>query len=296
MIKSEQSSIFSITKTALTLFGVFLGMFAVTIVCAACVTHFFGENQRESLLFISAIQDVLLFALPAILMAYIVTAKDAWQLLGISEGFSMIAIGGAILAFFMGLPALNQIVAYNAEIKIPDASLETLFREWEASAAATTTVLLDTTSVGGLVSGILIVGIATGLCEELFFRGCLQRLMVYFKVNSHIAVWSAACVFSLAHFQFYGFFPRLLLGAFFGYLLLWTNSIWVPAICHALNNSLVVIFTWVKNRGITVGNIDEIGVSSGFPLIALLSAFCVIIFLTIGRKSIFAPIKHKGNG
>jgi len=48
-------------------------------------------------------------------------------------------------------------------------------------------------------------------------------------------------VFSLIHFQFYGFFPRLFLGALFGYLFLWSGNIWVPILAHVVNNGLFVL-------------------------------------------------------
>ena len=48
------------------------------------------------------------------------------------------------------------------------------------------------------------------------------------RLNGHIAVWTAAAIFSLVRSQMFGFVPRLLLGAFFGYALWWTNSLRVP--------------------------------------------------------------------
>jgi membrane protease YdiL (CAAX protease family) len=48
----------------------------------------------------------------------------------------------------------------------------------------------------------------------------------------------------------------MLLGAFFGYVYYWSRSLWVPIICHAFNNSMVVVLTWLGM------NSDEIGVHS----------------------------------
>jgi membrane protease YdiL (CAAX protease family) len=74
------------------------------------------------------------------------------------------------------------------------------------------------------------------LGEEIFFRGVLQSLFERYLGNSHAAIWIAAAIFSFIHFQFYGFFPRLLLGAFFGYLYVWFRTIWVPIVAHFFNN------------------------------------------------------------
>lgn len=36
----------------------------------------------------------------------------------------------------------------------------------------------------------------------------------------------------------------MLLGAFFGYLLWWSKSLWLPILLHILNNSIVVIASY----------------------------------------------------
>lgn len=41
--------------------------------------------------------------------------------------------------------------------------------------------------------------------------------------------------------QFFGFLPRMLLGAYFGYLLYWTRNIWIPVFAHFVNNAIAVI-------------------------------------------------------
>lgn len=35
-----------------------------------------------------------------------------------------------------------------------------------------------------------------------------------------------------------------MLGAYFGYLLVWSRSLWLPVLIHAINNSLVVYSMW----------------------------------------------------
>ncbi|MDE6177435.1 MAG: CPBP family intramembrane metalloprotease, partial [Paramuribaculum sp.] len=92
-----------------------------------------------------------------------------------------------------------------------------------------------------LIISVIIIGVLAGVSEELFFRGTLQRLLITRPMPPHIAIWLTAVIFSLVHFQFFGFVPRVLLGAFFGYLAWWSGSVWLPAIIHAVNNSVVVI-------------------------------------------------------
>jgi hypothetical protein len=46
--------------------------------------------------------------------------------------------------------------------------------------------------------------------------------------------------------QFYGFVPRMLMGAMFGYVFVWTGSLWVPVIMHFVNNGMAVIAYYVE--------------------------------------------------
>ncbi|MDE6065643.1 MAG: CPBP family intramembrane metalloprotease, partial [Duncaniella sp.] len=79
-------------------------------------------------------------------------------------------------------------------------------------------------------------------------------------------------LFSVFHMQFYGFFPRVVLGACFGYLLYWSGSVWLSSIIHALNNTLVVFTSWQMRRvsGGDVMDIDKIGADSSIMIVVSL--------------------------
>ena len=100
--------------------------------------------------------------------------------------------------------------------------------------------LMGTDTIGSIIMSILIIGLLAGFSEN-FFRGALQRLLSTAGRNIHVAVWLTAFIFSAVHMQFYGFVPRMLLGAMFGYMAVWSGSLWIAVIAHATNNSLVVI-------------------------------------------------------
>ena len=74
-----------------------------------------------------------------------------------------------------------------------------------------------------------------------------------------MAIWLAAFIFSAIHFQFYGFVPRFLLGAFFGYLLVWSGNLWLPVLAHFTNNAVAIVFYYLKNNGFHVFDIDTLG-------------------------------------
>jgi hypothetical protein len=59
------------------------------------------------------------------------------------------------------------------------------------------------------------------------------------------------------HLQFYGFLPRMLLGAALGYLFVWSGSLWVPILAHFANNALALILIFFMTRGDISADIDE---------------------------------------
>ena len=67
-------------------------------------------------------------------------------------------------------------------------------------------------------------------------------------------------MFSAIHMQFYGFIPRMLLGALFGYALKWSGSLWLPILMHFTNNALAVIFSFICiSNGYKLSGLDAIG-------------------------------------
>ena len=150
---------------------------------------------------------------------------------------------------------MNRLVAWNESIHLPASwsGLESVLRDSENAAQAMVQQIMGGSTVWDLIAAILIVGVLTGIAEELFFRGALQRLLQSKFGNKHLAIWSAAFIFSAVHLQFFGFFPRLLMGAYFGYLVVWSGSLRLSMFAHALNNSLVVLNFWLLNRNLNCG-------------------------------------------
>lgn len=210
------------------------------------VGRLLGNNIGATVRISAVVQDVFAFIIPAVLTALLVTRRPA-QLLALTKKTDLLSLAIVACILFVSVPLQETIIAWNASIHFPPA-IESLARNMENLAAETMKVFMSDTSVVALIVNILIVGIAAGFSEELFFRGCLQRMLVIGGANRHVVIWFVAVLFSAFHFQFYGFVPRMLLGAYFGYLLLWSRSIWLPIFAHALNNSIYCITAWMQVR------------------------------------------------
>ena len=206
-------------------------------------------------------QDLLIFIIPAIIAAMMSTRLPA-RMLGIDTKPRLGVIALSLATLIVAVPALNLVIEWNQSVHLPAsmANAEAWLRQMEDAAAQATDLMLGGNTIASLIMSILIVGLLAGFSEELFFRGALQRLLMSTRIGTHVAIWLSAFIFSAFHFQFFGFVPRLLLGAYFGYLLWWTGSLWVPMAVHIFNNSLVVLGQWhTVNLGGTPGVLDGFG-------------------------------------
>lgn len=262
-------------------------MFIIAGLCTGIATIAIPD-KRFCLLVSSILQGLLLFITPTMLTWYL-TSTDPWRKSGISTALPIGALGLSLLLYMVAYPLMSQCIFWNQNMHLPESmsALEAVLKEMEDAAQLTTQQILGPTSVGSLIVNILIVGIFTGFAEEMFFRGGLQKLMIGSGLKPAAAILIAAFVFSAVHMQFYGFLPRFLLGAVFGYVYWKTGSIWTAAVLHALNNSLVIIFSWLSASGIMTFDPDTFLVTeAGFPWPATLSLLVTIALITLWRKHI----------
>lgn len=278
----------------LTLLAIFF--VALTLVSVLqSITVLTGFEGRPLLLTMSVIQSVLVFILPAYIAARLFE-KDWRSYLSLDRSPSFLSVTGVVILFIVALPFLNQMIFYNENVSFP-ASVENLFRSMEDQARQVTDVMLGDTNVMGLITGILVVGVVTGIAEELFFRGALQSVLMGMLRSPVAAIVLSAFVFSLLHMQFYGFAPRFLMGMLFGYICWKSGSVMTSAAAHILNNSLVVLTVWLTERGMISSDIDTLGViESGFPWIALLSCLATISLIIIGGDYFFSNKKSSDKG
>ncbi len=155
-----------------------------------------------------------------------------------------------ILLMLCITPFLEWSVYINQQMKLPAflASVETWMKYKEIEAEILTKALLVMKSYESLFINLVIIAVIPGIGEELIFRGCIQRIISRATNNYHIGIWGAAIIFSAIHLQFYGFLPRMLLGALFGYLFVYSKSLLVPILAHFYNNGVAVISAFVLQQ------------------------------------------------
>ena len=234
-----------------------------------------------------ALQNVLIFIVPVVILALICWSNEKrpmMQTLWVNKAPSFRSIALAVIVYIVALPAMNWLVDWNEGLHLPQAlnNLEKLLHEMEDAAQGVTSDLLTTKTWGGMLLRVLLIGVLTGLGEEIFFRAGMLGSLHFSRVKQHVAVWAVAFIFSAIHMQFFGFVPRLLMGAWFGYLMLWGGEVWTPIIAHSLNNSVVVLFTFLAENKYINGNVIEtLGVPENGqpPYLAVGSVIATVIVI-----------------
>jgi membrane protease YdiL (CAAX protease family) len=290
-------------QLAITLLITFASLIALMIVAIVIAIPFWGsdwlsimtsgnyENPQVvgMLKYMQIMQSIGLFILPPIFLAYVFSGNIPDYLkVNKNPGVANALIVAVVI--LSSVPFINYFASLNAMIRFPEAlsGLEQWFMEKEQQAQSITELFLKTTTVQGLALNILMIGILPALGEELFFRGILQRIFTNWTRNIHWGIIITSFIFSASHLQFYGFFPRWLLGALFGYLLVWSGSLWLPMVAHFINNSAAVILYFLIARGSVNEKMADIGSSSDIlPYTVLLTLIAAVGFFYLykGRKA-----------
>ena len=207
-------------------------------------------NGRMALLFTQGIGSGLGFWVATwIIIRFLEKANLKWAKQRARVSSKNLAL---VTAMTVGGMLLNGLLMYwNSQMVLPEflSGVEQWMRDMETQLMELTVFLTDFQSIPELLTGILVIGVFAGVGEELFFRGLIQpKMQVYFR-SPHWGIWVTAFIFSAIHAQFFGFFPRLFLGALFGYLYHYTGSLFYPILGHILNNALTLLLVYGSNQG-----------------------------------------------
>ena len=228
------------------------------------LTDFSNPNSIIALKFMQMLHTLGIFILPVLVFAYFVSNKWKSYL-----GFNSVTNGTFFLLtaiiMVMSAPIINLLVKFNEGMQLPEFlySLENWMREKENGAKVITESFLKMETPLSFMTNLFVIGFLPAVGEELLFRGLIQRQLTNRTGNHHLAVWTAAILFSAMHMQFYGFLPRLLLGVVFGYLFVWSGSLWVPMLAHFINNAGAVTVQYIYGEEFVEAEVDTFGIGEG---------------------------------
>lgn len=239
-------------------------------------------NAINAFRFIQLISTTIgLFLAPAIIFGLL--KKPGGDYLKLRRPFNPLFLIFSLLILLFAGPMVNILQEWNAGLKLPHflKGLEDSMKSSEALAAKETEVFMVMPRLKDFLFNFFIIGIMTAIAEEAFFRGVLQQLFREAFKNVHVAIWIGAAVFSALHFEFYGFLPRMFLGALLGYLFYWSGNLWVPIVGHLANNGGQVLLVYLHQQGkisYDINSDEPIPMHISITLTALLAGFLYLSY------------------
>ena len=276
----KESSIFS---KLLMLIG-FACFFTLIAISIWMVISDGNSSNIVSLKILQMVQATTMFIIPSVLCAYLFSDNTV-VFLNLSNKFHFGAVLILISTFILAIPFINLVGEFNQQLHLPEAlkHIEDWMKASELQAKNLTEKILNVSSFEALLLNIFLISLLPAIGEEFFFRGVVQNILKNWK-GTIVAIWITAFIFSTIHFQFYGFIPRLLLGAFLGYLLMWSGNLWIPILGHFVNNFIAVVFYYLNYNGYQTINIDTIGTGNS-KWIGVVSFFLLIPTILYLRKT-----------
>ena len=272
-----------------TLFILLFTGLIVSLLIMGLMNMVFGMDDASNATSIytgSVLQSLFAIALPAYLTVALTTDSSTRYLkLGWDEKMGWKVIF-AVLLFVFSYPFVSFLTQWNSGMQLPEwmSSIEELMRSMEDAAMETTKLLLSGRTPAMLILNLIVVAGLAAFSEELFFRGALQQFLCERFRNGHVAVWLSALLFSLVHFQFYGFLPRMMLGVLLGYLFLYTRNLWVAVIFHFVNNATVILLYFFWSDKEWFSRMEELPVTIPFLVVATVSVLLTLLLFWIYLK------------
>ena len=249
------------------------------------LTDFNDPVSIRMLKYFQVVQSFGLFILPPIILGWLFRGNVA-EYLHLNKKFILSSVFVVIVLMICSSPLINFLGEINANMKLPNwmSAVEQWMKATEESATKLIEAFLNVKTTAGLLFNLFMIAALPAIGEEFLFRGVIQRIFTQWTRNIHWGIWISAALFSALHMQFYGFIPRMLLGAMFGYLLVWSGSLWIPIIAHFINNGVAVVGIHYINQGKISPSVKDIGSTADSYYLAAISFVFVVILLMLFKR------------
>lgn len=226
---------------------------------------------------IQILSSIGTFILPPIALA-LTEGKKVTQFYNFKKPQTLL-IFLVLTIMIVSMPFMEWTVLINQKMVLPDylKPVEQWMKEKEDAAMKITIQLITVRSNFDFIINLIMIAVLPAIGEELMFRGGVQRSLTKAFNSPHLAIWLTAIIFSAIHVQFYGFIPRMLLGAGFGYLYFYSGSLWYAMLAHFINNAYAVCAAfYMQKHNMPLNKADE---PIGFPWYGYLISAIITIAL-----------------
>jgi membrane protease YdiL (CAAX protease family) len=275
---SERSNFSPVAFALLALLVVFI----LYQVVGGTATYFiFGAKVKPGtvqwLRLATMLGQILLILIPTILLTRLQdsNARETLRLRGTGLREILLAIVGVL-----SLQQLLQVyMILQDQIPIP-TSIRPLVESIRQAIEETYKELASSHSVPELFYVLLVVALVPACCEELLFRGLVQKNFER-GLKGWWSIMLPGIIFGAYHLNPFSFLPLVVLGIYLGFLVLKSDSILTSIVAHFANNLFAVVSIFFNSdEGIlSYGGSSGLSVSAiswtvaGFGAIFVLSTY-----------------------
>ena len=182
------------------------------------------------------VASIGIFALPSCLFAFMTTYGSISGFLGFRRPQlpTFYAIG--VLLLLLSFPFEGWLGQLNRHIPLANWMVSA-----EKEAAGKMGDFLRVNSPVDIVINIIVIAAIPAICEEICFRGALQRVLIQCFNSPWAGIVFTGAFFSAFHLQFQGFLPRMFMGILLGAAYWYSGSLWVSILAHFFTNAVQVI-------------------------------------------------------
>jgi uncharacterized protein len=192
---------------------------------------------------------------------------------------AFLALSG--VGLFALMPFVSWLGALAKQIPLPEG-----LRAWDAQQAAMVDQILQGEVT--LVLALLFVALTPAFCEEVLFRGFIQR-NVERRFGVAVSLVLVGLAFGVFHLRPSELIPLTVLGVYLAYVVWVSGSLWPGVLVHLLNNGAAVIASnYAAGRPDPVA-LDEMAIPWYLAFAGLAFSLALIAAMQRRRGALLAP-------
>ncbi len=142
---------------------------------------------------------------------------------------------------------------------------------------------LQMNSVAEVLLRLIVMALLPAICEEVFFRGVLQRMFYSFFKKPLLSILATALVFALFHASWYNYLPITIAGCLLGATYFYTGNIWYNIILHFLVNGTQILIAFFQKDAAEESSFP-LTFATGFVISGLFLCFAALKQLRKGKQ------------
>jgi uncharacterized protein len=221
------------------------------------------------------IQTFFVFGFAALLFAKLAHPQSS-HYIGFRQPVASNHLLLGMAAMISGLYFVMLLATWNKAIPMPASWIGE-----EKKLEILTMKLLDMNSMPQFLYMLVCIGFLPAVCEELFFRGALQNVLIdwFGKKHAWTAIIIVGIIFGIIHGQMQTVLPRIFMGVVLGFIYFYSNSIYTCILAHFINNGLQVVAAYVGKQN---ANIEKLANQTTVPPLYGIASMIICYLCIVG--------------